>query len=86
MSTDDATDHQHQRQHCVDREILLCMQDRRRCRYEDDLKERRPDNDVGWHSQEINHGRDHDEPAADTHDARQKADEHADKKRRNALI
>ena len=83
LRADDAADDQQHRQHDIDRLVLHGLQQRRHCRHEDDLEQRGADDDAGRHAQQVDHGRHHDEAAADAHDRRHEADEGADHRRRD---
>ena len=58
--------------------VLHGLQQRGRRHHEHDLEQRGADHDAGRHAQQIDHGRHHDEAAADAHDGCHEADEGAD--------
>ena len=83
MGADDAADDQQQGQHDIDGIVRRGVQHRGVGRDKDDLEQRSADHDFGRHAQQIDHGRHHDEPAADAHNCGQDADQNADQQGRD---
>ncbi len=83
LAADDAADHEQEGKHDVERVIERRVQQGDDGGDEDDLKDRRADDDIGRHAQQIDQRRHHDEAAADAEERGEQADQAADHERRD---
>ena len=78
LRADDAADHEQHGQNDIHSLVIDRLENGNVGGNEDDLEQRRSDHHGCRHAEQIDHCRDHDEAAANTHDCRQQPDEEPD--------
>ena len=77
LRADHAADQQGNGQHHIHCLTFDCVHHGGECGDKDDLEQRCSDHHLGWHPQNIDHRRHHDEPATNAHNGRQNPDDQA---------